>query len=89
MVLRPRVEPRKPQQQTADFQGHLTPCLLEAELKDFYSVRGYFPRVIATHMNPPWEAVVRSEIAALAEAMGTNISVANMGETLDIRPVRR
>jgi ribonuclease BN (tRNA processing enzyme) len=74
--------------ETADSQGHLTPCLLEAELKDFHSVRGYFPRVIVTHMNPPWEAVVRGEIAALADALGADISVANMGETLDIRPVR-
>ncbi len=73
----------------ANLQGHLTPRLLETELNDFRSARGYIPRVLVTHMNPPWEAVVRSEIAALATSRDADVSVANPGETLDLKPVRR
>lgn len=73
----------------ADRQGHLTPCLLEGELKDFHAARGYYPRVIVTHMNPPWEATVRKEVAALAEKMSADLSVANPGETLNLKPARK
>ena len=74
---------------TACRQGHLTPKLLRAELDDFRSVHGYLPRVVVTHMNPPWESVVRSEIAALAGSMGADISVCNIDETLDLKPAQK
>lgn len=75
--------------ETADRQGHLTPSLLEAELTDFQSVRGYLPKVVVTHMNPPWDATIRSEIATLAQSLGADISVATTGETHDLKPARR
>ena len=74
-------------QEAAVRLGHLTPRLLEAELTEFRQARGYLPRVIVTHMNPPWEAAVRREIASMAAGLGTEVMVANAGETLNIRPV--
>ncbi len=73
-------------QEAAVELGHLTPRLLEAELAAFREARGYLPRVIVTHMNPPWEAAVRSEIAAMAGGLGTEVMVASAGQTLEIRP---
>lgn len=74
-------------QEAAVRLGHLTPRLLEAELAEFRQARGYLPRVIVTHMNPPWETAVRREIASMAAGLGTEVTVANAGETLKIRPV--
>ncbi len=67
--------------------GHLTPRLLEAELTAFGEARGYLPKVVVTHMNPPWETAVRSEIASMARGLGAEVTVATAGETLEIRPV--
>ncbi len=69
--------------------GHLTPALLGAELTAFRAVRGYLPRVIVTHMSPPWEDAVRREAAAMAAAVGADLTVARAGDTFEIRPVAR
>ena len=70
-------------------QGHLTPGLLDAELAEFRSVRGYLPRVIVTHMNPPWEDAIRGEIEVLARSIDTDVTVASPGSTFRIRRAGR
>ena len=64
--------------------GHLTPSLLEEALADFKAERGYLPRVLVTHMNPPWESAVRTEIAALSSRLGIDVTVTRAGMTADL-----
>ena len=65
--------------------GHLTPALLGEELTRFKQERGYLPRVIVSHMNPPWESSVRKELEALSKRMGHELLVAHADMTLDLR----
>ena len=69
--------------------GHLTPALLGRELEAFRRARGYLPRVIVTHMSPPWEETVRREAAEMAAALGADLTVARAGDTFEISPVER
>ena len=64
--------------------GHLTPRLLEEALVGFNEERGYLPRIIVSHMNPPWEVKIRSELRQLARKLGVEflISRADMRITL-------
>ena len=55
--------------------GHLTPRLLEEALTAFKDRRGYLPRVIVTHLNPPWEAEIRRELEPVASKLGVDLSV--------------
>ena len=55
--------------------GHLTPRLLEEALIAFKDRRGYLPRVIVTHMNPPWEADIRRELKPVAANLGVELTV--------------
>ena len=64
--------------------GHLTPALLEEALADFKAERGYLPRVLVSHMNPPWESAVRTEIGALSSRLGIDITVTRAGMTVDL-----
>ncbi len=42
-------------EEAADHVGHLTPTLLREALDKFKKKHNYIPRVIISHMNPPWE----------------------------------
>ena len=64
--------------------GHLTPSLLEEALADFKRERGYLPRVLVSHMNPPWERAVRTELAALSSRLGIDLTVTRVGMTVDL-----
>ena len=55
--------------------GHLTPRLLEGALTAFKDRRGYLPKVIVTHLNPPWEAEIRLELEPVAESLGVELIV--------------
>jgi Cft2 family RNA processing exonuclease len=57
--------------------GHLTPALLREALLSFKTQRGYLPRVIVAHINPPWEAAVRAELQALSAELGADILVSH------------
>ncbi len=56
--------------------GHLTPHLLEETLVSFNEERGYLPKVIVTHMNPPWEVKIKTELRQLARKLGLDLLVA-------------
>lgn len=64
--------------------GHMTPRLLGETLSDFKARWGFLPRVIVSHMNPPWEAAVRAELAELSERMGVDIQVAEPDMTFSL-----
>ena len=69
--------------------GHLTPALLERALADFEAERGYLPRVIVSHMNPPWEEAVRAELAELSGRIDAEIQVAEPDTTITLRSRRQ
>jgi ribonuclease BN (tRNA processing enzyme) len=64
--------------------GHLTPSLLEKELLDFRKIKGYFPQVMAVHMDPGLEAIIREELAVVAGNLNIPIIVAYEGLRLNI-----
>ena len=64
--------------------GHLTPDLLEDALRSFDRQRGYLPRVIVSHMNPPWEESVREELKVLSQRMGLEILVSSADMIVDL-----
>ena len=64
--------------------GHLTPNLLEESLNDFKDRFCYIPRVIVAHMNPPWEAAVRKELAEVERRLGLEIQISAADMVLEI-----
>jgi ribonuclease BN (tRNA processing enzyme) len=64
--------------------GHLTPNLLDKELRAFREARGYLPRIITVHMNPQDEDNIKPEISAVAQALGTSIQLAHEGMIIQI-----
>ena len=63
--------------------GHLCPSLLGEELRDFHQIKGYFPKVIMTHMNPDVENEVKEEAQQLAQELGIEISLASEGMIIE------
>ena len=64
--------------------GHLTPALLDEALDEFHQELGYLPRVIVSHMNPPWEQQIRSELKELSERLGIEILISSADMTLEL-----
>ena len=64
--------------------GHLTPRFLEETLTAFRNRRGYLPKVIVTHMNPPWEEIIRQELVPVAAKLGIELSVSWSEMTVEI-----
>lgn len=63
---------------------HLTPELLQEELREFRKIRGYLPRVITVHMNPSLEVEIASELKEVARALGCDISLAREGLEIEV-----
>ena len=64
--------------------GHLTPALLHEALDSFKVELGYLPRVIVSHMNPPWEAAIRSELEELRRELDVELIVSHADMALDL-----
>ena len=64
--------------------GHLTPKLLREALKLFKAEHGRLPKVIVSHMNPPWESAVRAELPAVVEELGLDLTVAQADMTFSL-----
>lgn len=64
--------------------GHLTPALLMDALDEFRGRHGRLPKVLVSHINPPWEEAVRAELAEITRATGLRfiITEADMGYDL-------
>lgn len=59
--------------------GHLTPSLLQQELISIRELNGYLPQVVLIHMHPTVEKEIEAEIAVVAEALNTSITLAHEG----------
>ena len=46
----------------------MTPAYLERTLSEFKRQKGYLPKMIAGHINPPYKVEMRVEVKHLAEA---------------------
>jgi len=64
--------------------GHLTPALLKQELVSFQEVNGYLPRVVVVHMNPALEEEIAAEIAAMAKALNSSITLGYEGMRISL-----
>jgi ribonuclease BN (tRNA processing enzyme) len=64
--------------------GHLTPGLIKETLVDFKGRHGYLPKVLVTHINPPWEEAVRRELAVVSEELGHEILVTESDMIFDL-----
>lgn len=62
--------------------GHLTPALLQQELKSFREIKGSLPRIVLVHMNPIDEKGIKEEIAVVARALNTTIRFGHEGMLL-------
>ena len=63
---------------------HLTPALLEEELRWFLRINRYLPRVLIVHMHPMYEAEIRGEVKSVSENLQANVSLANEGLVVSI-----
>jgi ribonuclease BN (tRNA processing enzyme) len=63
---------------------HLTPALLQQELISFRELKGYLPRVVVVHMNPWLEKGIETEIAAVAGALDSIITLGYEGMQLKL-----
>ena len=64
--------------------GHLTPALLGDALRSFSQEKGYLPRIIVSHMNPPWEPAIREELQALSRQLDVEITVSHADMAIDL-----
>ena len=65
-------------------KGHLTPTLLKQELITFQELKGYLPEVVLVHMSPNIEEEIAAEIAAVAKALNSQITLAYEGRQLNL-----
>ncbi|MDD5094205.1 MAG: MBL fold metallo-hydrolase [Dehalococcoidia bacterium] len=61
---------------------HLCPLMLGTELINFQQTKGYFPRVVLTHLNPEFEDEIRREVGQMAQKLGIDIRLAYEGMEL-------
>lgn len=71
-------------EKTADHVGHLTPTLLREALDKFKKQHDYIPRVIISHMNPPWEGKIRQELKEITKETGVEFQVADADAVFDL-----
>ena len=64
--------------------GHLTPSLLEQELRSFQEQKGYLPQVVTVHMNPRQELEIADEIAVIVRSLDCPIKLAYEGMVIDL-----
>ena len=65
-------------------KGHLTPELLQQELRDFHKLKDYLPRVVLVHMNPFLEEEITREIAVVSRELVCDIMLATEGMRLNL-----
>jgi cAMP phosphodiesterase len=63
---------------------HLTPQLLLDELRQFHEMRGYLPRVVATHIPVLREKEIKSELSLVGKELGTKLEIAYEGLKLEV-----
>jgi len=71
-------------EERADLVGHLTPKLLRQVLDKFEKEHGYLPRVIVSHINPPWEKKIRKELSELSAEMGIEFLIGEPDSVIEL-----
>jgi len=71
-------------EQRAINSAHLNPKMLKKELKDFYRIKGYFPKITLIHLSPRYEKEIREEIKKIAEELKVSIDIAKEGKEIII-----
>ena len=61
---------------------HLCPKLLKTELKEFYRVKGYFPKVFLIHLSPKDEEEIKKEIKEVSKDLKIPINIAYENEEI-------
>jgi ribonuclease BN (tRNA processing enzyme) len=64
--------------------GHLSPSLLKEELVSFREIKGYLPRVVTAHMNPPLGKEIATELAAVERELDASITMGYEGMELKL-----
>jgi ribonuclease BN (tRNA processing enzyme) len=64
--------------------GHLVPSLLQLELEAFRRLKGYLPRVMIVHMNPPLEKDIAAEVAKVAKNLSASLTLAREGMEINL-----
>ena len=64
-------------EQTAIDSVHMAPAYLEEALSEFKRQKGYLPKVIAGHINPPYQEEIRVEVKHVAEKLGIDTLMAD------------
>jgi ribonuclease BN (tRNA processing enzyme) len=70
--------------EAAERAKHLTPELLEAELKALGEIQGRIPPVLAVHFDPAQEDVIRRELAQVSARLGVEITPGFRGLTIEL-----
>ena len=63
---------------------HLTPALLTEELQQFQKMKGYMPRVIASHVSTLWEDKLREELDLAVKKLGHTIEIGHEGQVITL-----
>ena len=71
-------------EKTAINSKHLCPKLLNNELKDFYKINNYYPKIILIHLNPTYEKEIKEEILRISEKLGIKIDLASERKKISI-----
>ncbi len=72
------------QEALAKATHHLTPRLLEDELRKLLEIRGSAPRLIAVHMHTRNEAQILEELAEVAARLGVSITPGREGMVVEV-----
>ena len=75
--------PNSKEQIAIDAQ-HLCPKMLHKELQDFHKIKGYFPRVILTHLCPKLEEEIRKDIKKVTKDLDLPIEIAVEGQQIKV-----
>jgi ribonuclease BN (tRNA processing enzyme) len=67
---------------TAKNSAHLCPSMLKNELRAFNRIKGYYPKVILTHLTPKFQEEIKKEVKKIAEELDISIEIASIEKKL-------
>ncbi len=64
--------------------AHLCPKMFKKELLEFLRIKGYFPKVILTHISVRYEKEIQNEVKKISNDLKLNIDIASEGDEYNI-----
>jgi ribonuclease BN (tRNA processing enzyme) len=58
--------------------------MLKKELKDFYRIKDYFPKITLIHLSPRYKKEIKEEIKKIAKELKVSIDIAKEGKEIII-----